>query len=432
MDIRPFRDAYGVGLTWDSGGHTIDVDLQALLVDRKGLIVDVVYFNKLCSFHNAVVHVGDCVHGVNEHNDETMYVKPHLLPEHVVLLVMVVAVHRGGTLQDVVSGFVTFFDHVGPVARLPLEQSHGCVDCVAVMKKSGDVWDFHKIDEPAGPGHTFLDILEPTIGDVIRSFIPSAPECVDVSFEVDVTKSTGVVEKLTVAWVETRLSVAVGWDFDLGAYYGHGVNLDLTGVFLNKEGSLYGCVSCAQKQCFGAVHSGDNRNGEGSGDDEQITLQMLSVPHEVAQIFFIVNVRTHGQDLSSLHGGFHRTTIDAGTELACHKLIHDERMKGKIFARLIRRPSSRWCLQELAKYCRGSTWMSAVQMMREMFHSYPTELHANAPPAQPMTGVEKRPKTARLRAAMIKRDAQRKMQCAHVDEPTPSNDVPRARLIMSL
>lgn len=369
--------------------------------------------------------------------------KPQNLPSSVDLIIFVVGIHDGGTLADVVSGSVTLFDKCGPVVRLPLEQSHGSVDCMAVMKKSGNVWNFHKVDVAAERGHTFMDILEPTIGDVIRRHIPGAPDIVEIDFDVHLHKGRVVdLPSSPLYWPEKEMSVGVGWDFMLGAHYTHGVNLDVSAVFFNSSGQQRGAVSCSERDGFGAVHSGDNRDGKGAGDDECITVHLSSVPAEVAQIFFVVNIRTAGHDLSMVQGGFCRTTDNVGSEVARCNFAPDKGKCGKVFARLIRTSSTRWCQQALAEGCRGRTWMSALPAMRDLFHTQtvPPERCNHTPSVPPGSAKkgdtsEKRPTTARLRAAMIKRNMRRKSQCVHpapVTQPTNHKDGPRARFLISL
>uniref|UniRef100_A0A7S1AD05 TerD domain-containing protein n=1 Tax=Noctiluca scintillans TaxID=2966 RepID=A0A7S1AD05_NOCSC len=443
MQQRTRSDSCGVALSWDSVGRTIDVDLQALLVDRDGIIVDAVFYNRPSAFHDAVVHAGDSVDGANAGYDETIFVKPQHLPETLVLIIFVIGIHAGGTLRDVASGVVTLFDNRGPVVRLPMEQSHGSVDCVAVLKRSGHAWNFHKIDEAAEMGHTFLDILEPTIGDVIRKHIPNAPVCVDVDFDVQLQKERVVDHaELRVCWLEKVFTLGVGWDFDLGANYGKGVNVDASAVFFDSEGRHCHAIYGAQKKACGAVHSGDNRSGRGAGDDEKITVDLASVPAEVAQIFFIVNVRTPGHDLSTVQGGFCRILGDTGEELARHAFGHGDATNGKIVARLIRSSTSRWCLQTLAENCQGRTWMSATQTMCHIFRSHPKELQPRKEKEVRRwstmkigfprldIGGEKKPKTARHRAAIIKRNLRR--QALSVQPPPSTQESPRARFLMSL
>jgi stress response protein SCP2 len=357
------------------------------------------------------------------------------------LIIFLVGIHSGGTLADVVSGFVTLFDKFGPLVRLPLEQSHGSVGCMAVMKKSEDAWDFHKVDGVAERGRTFMDILEPTLGDLIRKNIPCAPRTVTVDFGVHLTKGHTVdVPSVRLSWPEREMSVGVGWDFMLAAQHGRGVNLDVSAVFFDNNGHARGAVSCSKREGFGAVHSGDNRDGKGTCDDERITVNLSSVPDEVSQIFFVVNVRTPGLDLSMVHGAFCRTMNNAGKEVTREAFADQQGKCGKLFARLLRTSATSWCQETLAEGCRGRTWMSAMGRMQDLFRTLPPELRNRKPSisatrAKQMDASDRKPRTARLRAAMIKRSLRRVSQCGHRVPPaqaTDHNNASRARFVMSL
>jgi len=405
MALRHVADSYGVALSWETVVSGGEVNLQALLVDFNGTIVDAVSYQRASSFGDAVIHAKDTADGAKDGYNELIWVKTQHLPAHVGLIMFVVGIH--GALMKVVSGTITLFDMCGPVAKLPLQQTHGCVDCVAAMKRSGDVWNFHQMESLAELGHTFMDILEPTIGDVIRRHIPGAPRQVQVAFYADVDKAHDV--HVPLPWSEDKLCVAVGWEAISQDCYG--ANLGVAAVFFNSRGYECGSVSSLDEEGFGAKHCTDNP--QGGGDDEWITIEMSKVPAEVVQVFFVVNVRTPGFDLSTAQGGFSRIAGGSGKDLVRCNFAEDlERKPGQIFGRLIR-TASRWSVQTLAEYCSGRTWMSAVQIMRKLFQDYvlevetrassgPTACSSNSKTAGSQGSHRIQRGTARQRAAMLK------------------------------
>jgi len=116
---------------------------------------------------------------------------------------------------------------------------------------------------------------------------------------------------------------------------GKGLDLDVAGVFFDEKHNELGAVCGEQVQLFGATHSGDNQTGSGSGDDETITVDLGQIPDHVAQIFFVVNVRTPGYSLSYIQTGYCRF-VGEGGELGRYDFVYGEKKPGKIFARLIR------------------------------------------------------------------------------------------------
>jgi tellurium resistance protein TerD len=91
-----------------------------------------------------------------------------------------------------------------------------------------------------------------------------------------------------------NIIIGLGWDikrYDGGANF----DLDASAFLLGANGKVrrdedfvfYNNLQCAE----GAViHTGDNRTGEGEGDDEQIKVDLSLVPQNVDRIAFTVTI----------------------------------------------------------------------------------------------------------------------------------------------
>ena len=124
--------------------------------------------------------------------------------------------------------------------------------------------------------------------------------------------------------------VGLGWDarttdgraFDLDA---SAIVCDADGrvlsdqhfVFFNNRTSPEGAV----------VHSGDNLTGEGSGDDEQITVTLGSLPAQAGRVVFPVSIYeadSAGQTFGQVRNAFIRVVNSAdNNELARYDLSED-------------------------------------------------------------------------------------------------------------
>ncbi|CAI8915835.1 MULTISPECIES: TerD family protein [Bacillus] len=103
--------------------------------------------------------------------------------------------------------------------------------------------------------------------------------------KIDLTKTNPGLSKVV---------VGLGWDvnqYDGGADF----DLDASVFLLNAEGK------CSSEKDFifynqtegagGAViHTGDNRTGEGEGDDEQVKINLNAVPADIQQISFVITI----------------------------------------------------------------------------------------------------------------------------------------------
>ena len=139
---------------------------------------------------------------------------------------------------------------------------------------------------------------------------------------IDLTKSNPTLKNIV---------VGLGWDvktFDGGAEF----DLDASAFMLNAEGK------CRQDLDFifynnlrspeGSVeHTGDNRTGEGDGDDEQIKVHLDKVPADVDRIAITVTIHdaeARRQNFGQVSNAFVRLVDeDLGSEILRFDLGED-------------------------------------------------------------------------------------------------------------
>eukprot|EP00933_Yihiella_yeosuensis_P023740 TRINITY_DN18473_c0_g3_i1.p1 TRINITY_DN18473_c0_g3~~TRINITY_DN18473_c0_g3_i1.p1 ORF type:complete len:446 (+),score=95.80 TRINITY_DN18473_c0_g3_i1:68-1339(+) len=356
-DLPLPKTRYGVGVSWDVASRgNVDVDLQAVIVDNKGSVIDAVYYNNLKAL-KAITHSGDEQTGEKAGMDELIWITLSKMPEHVRLIIFVVAAYSGGSLRDASNGMLHILEErkESEVARFQLEQSQHNVDAVAMVYRSNDgSWFLRIIEEPAEEGRHFIDILEPTLGNIIRNMIPGAPKKQKVAFAME----KGSVVDLPPTNRLDMISAGLGWDVNPKA--GDDVDLDVSAVLFSKEFQVLGAVFFGNIEEFGLLHSGDNLTGEGAGDDEVIQVDFNHVPANVEQIFFVVNVYTKNVTFEMISNAYCRIFNAAGEELARYVLRDGRGERGLILARLFREPGGRWGFQACGKFCRGQTWKDSV------------------------------------------------------------------------
>jgi len=107
--------------------------------------------------------------------------------------------------------------------------------------------------------------------------------------KVDLTKGNAGLSKIT---------VGLGWDpVKKKGFFGSrtvDIDCDASALLLDENGKLRDkhlvCFYNLKSIDGSVVHSGDNRTGEGDGDDEQITVDLTRVPSHVHKILFVVNI----------------------------------------------------------------------------------------------------------------------------------------------
>merc|ERR1712232_177729 len=183
------------------------------------------------------------------------------------------------------------------------ERSEEEVDVVAAMVRANDgSWYLHVIEEPAQDGQHFMDVLEPTIGNLIRKHIPGAPKRQKVAFAME----KGAVFDLPQSSTMQKVTAGLGWDVS-----GKGVDLDVSAVLFNSSASVVDTIFFGKLQGSGLQHSGDNLTGAGDGDDEQIAINLTQVPQHVTQIMITVHIYTKHVTFARVQNAYCRIFDDS-------------------------------------------------------------------------------------------------------------------------
>ncbi len=175
-------------------------------------------------------------------------------------------------------------------------------------------------------------------------------------------KQTISLEKTAGATL-TQVSMGLGWDPVkskglLGKLLGGGgeIDLDASCLMLDASKTPIDLVWFRQlKSKDGSIkHSGDNRTGEGSGDDETIHVDLANLPASVKYLMFTVNSFT-GQTFEKVENAYCRLINRTNnTELARFNLSEKGRHTGVLMAYLARNGSD-WSLTSLGNVGSGFT-----------------------------------------------------------------------------
>ena len=118
----------------------------------------------------------------------------------------------------------------------------------------------------------------------------------------------------------TQVVMGLGWDAaKKKGFLGFGggsqdIDLDASCLMFDAGGALVDAVWFRQLRSKDSSieHTGDNRTGDGAGDDEQIKVALDRVPATVKSLVFTVNCFT-GQDFSQVENAFCRI-LDGRTQ----------------------------------------------------------------------------------------------------------------------
>ncbi|MGM9925392.1 MAG: TerD family protein [Bacillus sp. (in: firmicutes)] len=139
---------------------------------------------------------------------------------------------------------------------------------------------------------------------------------------IDLTKNDPGLQKIT---------IGLGWDvkhFDGGQDY----DLDASVFLLNASGKCrneldFIFYNNLQSPEGSVVHTGDNRTGEGDGDDESIKVNLPEVPQDVDKIAITVTIHdaeARGQNFGQISNAFVRlVNEETGSEILRYDLGED-------------------------------------------------------------------------------------------------------------
>jgi len=159
-----------------------------------------------------------------------------------------------------------------------------------------------------------------------------------------------------------KIIMGVGWDAKMkkgffGKATAQEIDLDASCVLLDAQKLVVDTIWFNQlKSKDGSiVHTGDNRTGEGEGDDEQIIIDLDAVPSNVASIVFVINSFT-GESFSEIENAFCRIVNQTNnSELAKYDLSCQGNQTAMIMARVYRH-NGEWKMTALGEACDGKTW----------------------------------------------------------------------------
>ncbi|MBQ2603481.1 MAG: TerD family protein [Acutalibacteraceae bacterium] len=146
----------------------------------------------------------------------------------------------------------------------------------------------------------------------------------------------------------TKIMVGLGWDvnrYDGGAQF----DLDAAAFMLGENGKVRSSddfIFYNQKVGPGVEHMGDNRTGEGEGDDEVINVDLTAIPADVTRVSFTVTIDQadeRKQNFGMVENSYIRV-LDAasGTELIRYDLGEDFSVETAVVVADLYRHNGEW------------------------------------------------------------------------------------------
>lgn len=147
----------------------------------------------------------------------------------------------------------------------------------------------------------------------------------------------------------TAVGIGLGWDARVTD--GTGFDLDASAFLLGAGGKVrsdgdFVFYNAPQSQDGSVVHGGDNRTGQGDGDDESIAVRLVSVPADVERIAFTVTIHdaeARRQNFGQVSHAYIRVVDQASDrEIARYDLSEDYSVETALIFGELYRQGSDW------------------------------------------------------------------------------------------
>ncbi len=168
----------------------------------------------------------------------------------------------------------------------------------------------------------------------------------------------------------SKVIMGLGWDaMKTKGFLGFGskqqeIDLDASCLMFDENKKLVDTVWFRQlrSQDGSIQHTGDNRTGAGDGDDEQIIVDLASVPPSVKSLIFLVNSFT-GQNFSQIENAFCRIVNGTNNqEIARYELSCQGSHTAQVMAKVYRQDND-WKMHAIGENASGRTFHDIQPMI---------------------------------------------------------------------
>ena len=158
----------------------------------------------------------------------------------------------------------------------------------------------------------------------------------------------------------TKMVLGLGWD--VRATDGSAFDLDASAFLLNASGKVRSDADFIfynqAKSADGSVeHTGDNRTGEGDGDDEAIVVDLTRVPADVEKVAVAVTIHdaeARNQNFGQVSSAYIRCVNESNnTEVARYDLSEDASVETAMIFGEIYRHNGEWKFKAIGQGFKG-------------------------------------------------------------------------------
>lgn len=186
----------------------------------------------------------------------------------------------------------------------------------------------------------------------VTTNISAAPSMQDQAAPGILNLTKGSILNLTkTAPSLVKVHAAAGWDVSvIGGRY----DLDLCAFMKKANGGIYDTIYYGNRNGCGINLDKDNLTGSGDGDDENIYVDLPSIPADVTQIIFAVviyDANSRHQSFKHVKNAYVRLIDDqTGNEMCRYMLNEDGGNNTAVIMGSLNRDGSDWIFEAIGEY----------------------------------------------------------------------------------
>jgi tellurium resistance protein TerD len=157
-----------------------------------------------------------------------------------------------------------------------------------------------------------------------------------------------------------KFTIGLGWDSNTSST-GQSFDLDASVFLLGANGKMptdnhFVYYNNLKSPDQSVVHTGDNKTGDGDGDDEKISIDLSKITDDIHQISFIVTIHeadSKRQNFGQVRNSFIRIVDQSNVELVKYELDEDFSIETAVeFGRLYKR-NNEWKFEAVGAGMKG-------------------------------------------------------------------------------
>ena len=361
-----------VGLGWDfTGGETFDLDASVTGFDNNLKPIESVYYSHLSGLGGSVLHHGDNVTGEGEGDDEVITIGLDRVPNNITYLTVTVNSYKGNSIIKAKSGFIRLYTNSNGIGKYILSRGKDCIGLLLGLFER-DVsnlnrWFFRVMIDPiegniVTKSYESMKTLLRTytknfIEETVNKYIPLHPLPYEILFKTDI-------------WIPINSQftfVGLGWDLQRDVVY----DLDASLIVFDMNNQIMEIIYHKNvKSADGSIyHYGDNKTGQGEGDDEIISINFPNLNQNVSSMAVVIN-SFKGNNLTGIRGGFIRLFYEKGP-IGCYLLNEGRECTGLLLG-LFRKDlnSGFWFFQVMIENINGIDANESVPDVLKLLNNY--------------------------------------------------------------